>query len=60
MFFFKSQNLYRAKIDTIPTNSSSHPDDDYINCSNGYITVSPVSMRIKKEKSFDKLKKVKF
>ena len=58
--FFKSQNLYRAMIDTVATNSSSHPDDDYINCSNGYITVSPVSALIQKEKNFEKLKKVNF
>ena len=58
--FFKSQNLYRAMIDTVATNSSSHPDDDYINCSNGYITVSPVSPLIQKEKNFEKLKKVNF
>ena len=58
--FFKTQNLYTAKIDIVATNSSSHPDDDYINCTNGYITVSPVSMHIQKEKNFKKLKKVKF
>ena len=58
--FFKSQNLYRAKIDTVPTNSSSHPNDDYINCSNGYITVSPISVNIQREQNFEKLKKVKF
>ena len=58
--FFKSQNLYRAMIDSVATNSSSHPDDDYINCSNGYITVSPVSALIQKEKNFEKLKKVNF
>ena len=29
--FFKSENSYTAKIDTINKNSSSHPDDDYIN-----------------------------
>ena len=58
--FFKSQNLYTAKIDTIAKNSSSHPDDDYINCSNGYLTVSPVSMRTQKDKIFEKLKKVRF
>ena len=57
---FKSQNLYTAKIDTIATNSSTHPDDDYINCSNGYITVSPVSMSIQRANNFEKLKKVKF
>ena len=58
--FFKSQDLYSAKIDTIAKNSSSHHDDDYIHCSNGYITVSPVSMSIKRDKIFEKLKKVKF
>ena len=57
---FKSQNLYTAKIDTVPTNSSTHPDDDYINCSNGYLTVSPVSMHMQKKRNFEKLKKVKF
>ena len=58
--FSKSQNLYAARIDTVATNSSSHSDDDYINCSNGYITISPVSMRLQSEKNFAKLKKVKF
>ncbi len=58
--FFKSQNLYTAKIDTITKNSSSYPDDDYINCSNGYLTVSPVSMRTGRDKIFEELKKVKF
>ena len=58
--FFKSQNLYTAEINTIAKNSSSHPDDDYINCSNGYITVSPVSMRTQRDKIFEKLKKVRF
>ena len=57
---FKSQNLYTAKIDTVATNSSTHPDDDYINCSNGYVTVSPVSMRNQRENDLEKLKKVKF
>ena len=58
--FSKSQNILTAKIDTVATNSSSHPDDDYINCSNGYVTVSPISVRIKREKNFEKLNKVKF
>ncbi|MDC3087497.1 hypothetical protein OA343_03125, partial [Paracoccaceae bacterium] len=58
--FFKSQNLYTAKIDTIAKNSSSNPDDDYTNCSNGYLTVSPVSMRTQRDEIFEKLKKVKF
>ena len=58
--FFKSQNSYRAKIDSVATNSSSHPDDDYINCSNGYITISPVSRSIQREKDLEKLKKVSF
>ncbi|MDC3076153.1 5'/3'-nucleotidase SurE [Paracoccaceae bacterium] len=57
---FKSQNLYTAKIDTVSTNSSTHPDDDYINCSNGYLTVSPVSMLNQRQNDLDKLKKVKF
>ena len=58
--FFKSQNLYTAKIDTIAKNSSSHPDDDYINCANGYLTVSPVSMRTQRDEIFEELKRVKF
>lgn len=58
--FLKSQNLYTAEIDTKAKNSSSHPDDDYINCSNGYLTVSPVSMRTQRDKIFEKLKKVRF
>ena len=57
---FKSQDLYTAKIDTIAKNSSSNPDDDYINCSNGYLTVSPVYMGTQRDKVFEKLKKVKF
>ena len=58
--FFKSQNLYTARIDTIAKNSSTNLDDDYIICSNGYLTVSPVSMRTQGDKIFEKLKKVKF
>ena len=56
----KSQNLYTAYINSITTNSSSNSDDDYINCLNGYITVSPVSMIAKERRNLEKLKKVKF
>ena len=56
----KSQNLYTAYINSITTNSSSTSDDDYINCLNGYITVSPVSMIAKGRRNLEKLKKVKF
>jgi 5'-nucleotidase len=56
----KSENLYIAKIDTINKNSSSAPEDDYTNCLDGYITVSPISMHIIKESSFEELKKVQF
>ena len=41
-------------------NLSSALDNDYINCMNGYITVSPVSMHVHKESNFEKLKKVQF
>ena len=56
----KSQNLYTAKINSIKTNSSSSSDDDYVNCLNGYITVSPVSMVAQRRMDLEKLKKVKF
>ena len=56
----KSENLYVAKIDTINKNSSSTPEDDYAYCLDGYITVSPISMHIIKESSFEELKKVQF
>ena len=56
----KSLNIYSAQIGTITKNSSSVPEDDYTTCLNGYITVSPVSMHVLKERSFEELKKVKF
>ncbi len=56
----KSKNLYTAKIDTITTNRSSTSNDDYVNCLNGYITISQVSTCVSKEKNFKELKKVKF
>ena len=56
----KSKNSYTAKIDSINTNLSSAIENDYINCMNGYITVSPVSMHVNKESNLDKLKKVQF
>ena len=56
----KSENSYMAKIDTVNKNSSSTPEDDYTNCLDGYITVSPISMQIIEERSFKELKKVKF
>ena len=56
----KSQNMYTAKINSITTNSSSTSDDDYVNCLNGYITVSPVSMLAQRKKDLEKLKKVEF
>ena len=56
----KSQNLYTAKIDTITKNRSSTSDDDFASCLNGYITISPVSMRITRQENFEELKKVKF
>jgi len=56
----KSRNLYTAKINSTTTNSSSNSDDDYENCLNGFVTVSPVSMRFQNECNFEKLKKVKF
>ena len=56
----KSENSYLAKIDTVDKNSSSTPEDDYTNCLDGYITVSPISMQIIEERSFKELKKVKF
>ena len=56
----KSENSYLAKIDTINENSSLIPEDDYNHCLDGYITVSPISMHIIKERSFWELKKVQF
>ena len=57
---FKSQNLFTANIKSIIKNSSSTSDDDYVNCLDGYMTVSPISMSVQKERNFEKLKKVKF
>ena len=56
----KSENLYTAKIDSITKNSSSTSEDDYTNCLDGYITVSPVTMYVREERSFEALKKVQF
>ena len=56
----KSENSYLAKIDTIDENSSLTLEDDYNNCLDGYITVSPISMHIIKERNFKELKKVQF
>ena len=56
----KSKNSYLAKIDNINTHLISDIEDDYNNCLNGYITVSPVSMHVHKESFFEKLKKVRF
>ena len=56
----KSENSYMAKIDTVNENSSSTPEDDYTSCLAGYITVSPISMQIIEERSFNELRKVKF
>ncbi len=56
----KSQNLYTAMIDTISKNRSTTSNDDYVNCLNGYITISPVSMCVQKQKDFEEFKKVKF
>ena len=56
----KSKNSYNARIDSINTHLSPALENDYINCMNGYITVSPVSMHVHKESNFEKLKKVQF
>ena len=56
----KSENLYMAKIDSINKNSSLTPADDYTNCLDGYITVSPIYMNVFEERSFKDLKKVQF
>ena len=56
----KSENLYTAQIDSITKNLSSSSEDDYTNCLNGYITVSPVTMHVLEERGFEALKKVKF
>ena len=56
----KSENLYMAKIDSINKNSSSTLEDDYNSCLAGYITVSPISLNIIKDRSFKELKKVQF
>ena len=56
----KSQNLFTAQIDSITKNSSLTLKDDYSNCLDGYITVSPISMHLLKEKNFEELKKVQF
>ena len=56
----KSEKTYMAMIDTVDKNSSSTPGDDYTNCLDGYITVSPISMHSIKERNFKELKKVQF
>ena len=56
----KSQNLFTAQIDSITKNSSLTLKDDYSNCLDGYITVSPISMHLIKGKSFEELRKVQF
>ena len=56
----KSANLYTAMIDTLATNKSSTTNDDYENCLNGFITISPVSMSVQKEKNLENLKKIEF
>ncbi len=56
----KSQNSYSAKIDSINTHLYSAIENDYTNCMNGYITLSPVSMHVKEDNIFEKLKKVQF
>ena len=56
----KSNNSYNAKIDAINSHSFSGIQDDYTNCMNGYITVSPVFMQVYNESNFEKLKKVQF
>lgn len=56
----KSKNSYSAKIDSINIHSFSGIEDDYTNCMNGYITVSPLSMNVYNKSNFEKLKKVQF
>ena len=56
----KSQFLYTAQIDSINKNSTSISEDDYTSCLDGYVTVSPITMSVRKETSFEKLKKVNF
>ncbi len=55
-----SEKSYIAQIDTIAKNSSSTLGDDYTSCLDGYITVSPISMHVLEERSFEALKKVQF
>ena len=56
----KSKNTYSAKIDSINIHSFPGIEDDYTNCMNGYITVSPLSMNVYNKSNFEKLKKVQF
>ncbi len=56
----KSKNLYIAKIDSVNENSSLNSEDDYTNCLDGYVTISPVSMHVLRERSFKELQKVHF
>ena len=58
--YTKSENSYMAKIDSVTKNSSSAPEDDYTSCLAGNITVSPISMHIIEERTFQELKKVQF
>ena len=41
-------------------NLSSSSEDDYTNCLDGFITVSPITMHVLEKKSLEALEKVKF
>ena len=53
-------NLTRTPFQRRTEEVDSSSDDDYVNCLNGYITISPVSMSIQRERNLEMLKKVKF
>lgn len=55
-----SENLFTAQIDSCPSNIGISSDDDYTNCLNGWVTISPISMMVQNENHLKNLMKVKF
>ncbi|MDC3067806.1 5'/3'-nucleotidase SurE [Paracoccaceae bacterium] len=62
-FEFKRKSVTSSKfIASINTrkNNVGSLDDDYLSCLNGFITISPLSLRVNDYEAFKKLEKVKF
>ena len=49
-----------SHIDSNNKNSTYMSEDDHTSCLEGYVTISPITMSIRKEPNFEKLKKVNF